>query len=80
MTGHWLIAGTPVGQPYPCRCHERRGPKCSAAWCPCAGRFDPPNRQCCGNWFTGADHKRAMTEWRVAKLARERAERGESEA
>lgn len=38
--GYWIIAGTPVGDPYPCRCHERKYAKCSPMWCPCAGRTD----------------------------------------
>jgi hypothetical protein len=37
-TGVWLVAGTPLSQPYPCRC--RPGGGCSALWCPCAGRID----------------------------------------
>lgn len=35
----WLVAGTSVLQPYPCRCEPWRGP-CSPLWCPCAGRLD----------------------------------------
>lgn len=38
--GVWLIAGTAVGQPYPCRCAERGGRDCGRAWCPCWGRRD----------------------------------------
>jgi len=68
-TGTWLVAGTPVDQPYPCRCHERRGRECSAAWCPCAGRTDrkhlPPD--CCAHRFTLEDHRAAMAEWRAWK-------------
>jgi hypothetical protein len=50
--GRWLIAGTPIGEPYPCRC--RNAGRCSAPrQCPCTGRPDPeagngdPTR-CCG--------------------------------
>jgi len=64
----WIVAGTDTSRPYPCRCHERKGPRCSAAWCPCAGREDPPGPACCGNWFTPADHVQAMAEWRIWKL------------
>jgi hypothetical protein len=66
--GVWLVAGTPLDQPYPCRCGERRYKECSAAWCPCAGRPDPPNSQCCANWYGPADHVRAMKEYRIWKL------------
>jgi hypothetical protein len=66
--GRWAIAGTAVDQPYPCRCHERRFEKCSAAWCPCAGRPDPQGPGCCANWFTPADHVVAMEAWRIKQL------------
>lgn len=66
--GTWVIAGSPIGEPYPCRCNERMGKQCSAAWCPCAGRTDPPNARCCANWFTPADHMEAMKAWRIKKL------------
>jgi hypothetical protein len=36
----WLIADTPVGAVYPCRCSERRYGKCHPKFCPCAGRTD----------------------------------------
>jgi hypothetical protein len=45
--GVWLLAGTPVGEPYPCRCSERRFGRCSAVFCPCSGRMDPPSPACC---------------------------------
>lgn len=35
--GVWLIAGTPVDRPYPCRCWL--GQPCGAR-CPCVGRTD----------------------------------------
>lgn len=68
--GVWAIARTPVSKPYPCRCHERRGRECSAAWCPCAGRTDLRNvpLDCCAHRFTPADHVQAMAEWRIWKL------------
>ncbi len=66
--GTWVVAGTPATEPYPCRCAERRGSRCSAAWCPCAGRPDPQGPMCCANWFTPADHVKAMAEWRISKL------------
>lgn len=66
--GTWLVSGTPVDQPYPCRCHERLYSDCSAAFCPCAGRLDPPNSRCCANWFGPAQHMAAMAEWRAKKL------------
>jgi hypothetical protein len=69
--GTWLVAGTPADQPYPCRCAERLGRECSAAWCPCAGRLDPPGPGCCANWFTPADHMAAQEAWRIEKLRRE---------
>lgn len=50
-TGVWLIAGTALGQPYPCRCHESRdGWACANGRCPCAGRTDLVGLTpaCCG--------------------------------
>ena len=64
----WIIAGTDASDPYPCRCHERKGMYCSAAWCPCAGRPDPQGPQCCANRFGPAAHVAAMQEWRIKKL------------
>jgi hypothetical protein len=71
--GSWLIAGGPApgDGPYLCRCHERKGPVCSAAWCPCAGRPDPPTAGCCANWFGPAQHMEAMAEWKAKKLRKE---------
>lgn len=70
----WIIAGTLTTDPYPCRCHERRGRVCSPAWCPCAGRPDPQNATCCGHRFTPEDHLVALREWQAA---RDRKQRGE---
>lgn len=49
----WVIAGTPVGEPYPCRCDELSPfgrVQCDTKWCPCFGRadtFGTPD-DCCG--------------------------------
>ena len=45
IVGRWLVAGTPAGDPYPCRCRGR----CSPNWCECAGRVDLLNvpATCC---------------------------------
>lgn len=43
----WLIAGTPLREAYPCRCHGTRG--CTRA-CPCRGRtdhLDQMSQRCC---------------------------------
>lgn len=40
MTAVWLIAGTKVGETYPCRCAERKYSRCSPKYCPCSGRLD----------------------------------------
>jgi len=66
----WIVAGTDTSRPYPCRCHERRGRECSAAWCPCAGRSDWAStpRDCCSRRYGPADHVKAMAEWRIWKL------------
>lgn len=68
--GVWAVAGTPITAPYPCRCSERPewARECSPAWCPCAGREDPPNAQCCGTWTTPADHVEAMAAWRIKRM------------
>ena len=60
--GVWIIGGTPVGEPYPCRCHQRKYDRCAAMWCVCAGRPDPQNDQCCANWFGPAEVPRAQEE------------------
>lgn len=70
----WIIAGTPIDQPYPCRCAERRGRVCSPAWCPCAGRSDPPGAACCGHRFTPQDHLTALREWQARRDAAARGE------
>lgn len=72
--GPWIIAGTTLADPYPCRCGERRGRVCSPAWCPCAGRPDPQGNACCGWRFTATDHLVALREWQEA---RDRKARGE---
>jgi hypothetical protein len=70
--GPWLIAGTLVTEPYPCRCHESRFGKCSPLWCPCSGRLDPQGPDCCAVHNTPARWKEANREYE-AKKARERA-------
>lgn len=70
----WIIAETETSAPYPCRCHERRGRVCSAAWCPCAGRADPPLPGCCGHRFRPEDHLTALREWQDARDRRARGE------
>lgn len=35
--GVWAAAGTPVEDPYPCRCEPGR--RCNPKWCPCFGRI-----------------------------------------
>lgn len=77
--GVWAIAGTPVGEPYPCRCAERLGDACSAAWCPCAGRVDVLPAPCCSGRLGAAEHVEAQREWRIKraeKKARELAQSG----
>lgn len=62
----WIVAGTDAADPYPCRCFTDRKPwvkECSAAWCPCAGRADPPSPACCGTWFRPRDVVVAKAEW-----------------
>lgn len=61
--GRWLIADTPTGEPYPCRCTGR---SCVARRCPCTGRPDPeagggdPAR-CCGlRYPEGSDAARRV--------------------
>ena len=71
--GVWLITGTLVESPYSCRCGERRGRVCSPAWCPCAGRTDPP-AGCCGHRFTAEDHLVALREWQAQRDAAARGE------
>jgi hypothetical protein len=44
----WLVTGTRVDDPYPCRCEERR--RCNPRWCPCANRtgvLDHLPETCC---------------------------------
>lgn len=51
FTGRWVIAGTPLGQPYPCRCELAARRPCSPVYCPCAGRVDLAHvpAGCCGH-------------------------------
>jgi hypothetical protein len=65
----WIIAGTAASEPYPCRCHEARFGRCSAAFCPCAGRTDPQNAACCAWRFSPADHVMAMAAWQLKRHA-----------
>ncbi len=68
----WIIAGTPVEDIYPCRCHERLYRTCSAAWCPCAGRNPdgmPP--ECCSWRFGPQDHVVAKAAWELKKRQEE---------
>ena len=74
----WVVARTPSTEPYPCRCAERpvwaRGKRdweCSAAWCPCAGRSDPQEPQCCGWRRTPADAVKAKAVWDLERRKRE---------
>lgn len=77
--GRWLIAGTALDQPYPCRCNERPewAKDCSPAWCPCAGRTDREHvpASCCSWRVTPAMHVAAMQAWRAEKARREAQER-----
>jgi hypothetical protein len=48
----WIIAGTLLGQPYPCRCHELSPwdtSQCGSRYCACWGRLDTQNvpADCC---------------------------------
>lgn len=40
-TGVWLIAGTALGQPYPCRCSSPTPGTWSGQWCGFSGFFEP---------------------------------------
>lgn len=66
MKGRWIIAGTPITEPYPCRCGEAKYGKCRPAFCPCAARPDPPAPECCGHRTTPADIVADDRAWRVA--------------
>jgi len=68
----WIIAGTPVDQPYPCACGKGKYARCSPMWCSCAGRTDPPSSRCCGTRYSAEDAARAAAEYRERK-DRERA-------
>jgi len=65
----WLVAGTSVFAPYPCRCEAWRAEGCSPLWCPCAGRVDvwnfPPS--CCAWVHTPAVAKRAQDAYNAAR-------------
>ncbi len=65
----WLIAGTPVDEPYPCRCHESRFGRCSPLWCPCAGRPDVLPEPCCSSRFGPAEWKAANLAWEAKRRA-----------
>ncbi len=67
--GPWLITGTPVTEPYPCRCGESRFGKCSPLWCPCSGRPDPAGPLCCAVHNTPARWKEANTAYEMKRAA-----------
>ena len=68
--GVWLIAGSKLGETYPCRCHERKYDQCSAVFCPCAGRTDPQNAACCANRYDTAAVVQAGIAYRIRKMQR----------
>ncbi len=72
----WIIARTSTAEPYPCRCGERFSWQkvCSAAWCPCAGRKDPPTPECCGMRYSPADVVQAKAIYDLEKRRKEREE------
>lgn len=47
----WLVAGTDVGDRYPCLCRKRG---CDPVYCPCAGRPDVDDMpaMCCSHRYT----------------------------
>jgi hypothetical protein len=74
----WIVTGTTTTEPYPCRCKERplwaRGRadwECSAAWCPCAGRSDPQEPDCCGWRRSPAEVVQAKAVWDLQRRQRE---------
>lgn len=79
MQGRWVIAGTPLDEPYPCRCKERpahaRGWKtwrCSPAWCPCAGAPTAGKpRDCCAYRVSPEAHVMAKAAWELEVRRRE---------
>lgn len=70
--GVWLVAGTPIDEPYPCRCAEAKYGRCNAAFCPCSGRPDPQGANCCGHRFGPEEAARAAAAWQE-KRDRQRA-------
>ena len=68
--GVWFATGTRLGEPYPCRCHERKYEQCSAVFCPCAGRKDPQNADCCANRYGPAQVVQASIAYRIKKMQR----------
>jgi hypothetical protein len=76
----WIIAQAPEGPetPYPCRCNDRpdwakgwKGWECSAAFCPCAGRSDPQEPDCCGWRRSPASVVQAKALWDLKKRQEE---------
>ncbi len=51
--GVWMVAGTPVNQPYPCLCNRGDRWACNNQRCNCTHRFDIENvpGDCCA-WLT----------------------------
>jgi hypothetical protein len=67
--GVWLIAGTAISVPYPCRC--RVGRECSLVFCPCAGRMDVWNFApgCCAWVVTPAVAAAAQAEYSARRAS-----------
>jgi hypothetical protein len=77
-SGLWLIAGTPVGEPYPCYCGRPvtladgrtfTPDACSPLWCQCSGRPDPQGPQCCAVFNTPERWKQANEEYQRRRAA-----------
>lgn len=65
----WLVAGTSILKPYPCRCEYWREGGCDATWCPCSGRTDVWNfpAGCCAWINTPAVAKAAQDAYNASK-------------
>lgn len=74
--GRWIVARTPLEEPYPCMCSVRpthaigwKNWQCSPAFCACAGRSDPQEPECCGWRVSPAQVIMAKAAWELKRRA-----------
>ena len=82
LRGRWLVAGTALEAPYPCRCaFITSGGTCHPVYCPCAGRVDLDHvpAGCCGHRVRPHHVAEATLQTNLQRAAAERRRRERKE-